>query len=119
MTYIHRDLEPQLQSETPPKAIVLYGSRHIGKKTWVTQLAKTASSVRWFDGDTLTAQNQLQFHSTTDVELTLRQADIIVIDEAQRIQNIGLIRYLSSFFSRNFPKKSLSIIQLPGRRPGP
>ena len=28
-------------------------------------------------------------------------------------------RYLSSFFSRNFPKKSLSIIQLPGRRPGP
>ena len=31
----------------------------------------------------------------------------------------GLGRYLSSFFSRNFPKKSLSIIQLPGRRPGP
>ena len=32
MTYIHRDLEPQLLSETPPKAIVLYGSRHIGKR---------------------------------------------------------------------------------------
>ena len=91
MAFIQRDLEPQLLSETPPKAIVLYGSRHIGKKTLVTQLTKTASSVRWFDGDTLTAQNQLQFNSTTDVELTLRQADIIVIEEAQRIQNIGLI----------------------------
>lgn len=91
MAFIQRDLEPQLLSETPPKAIVLYGSRHIGKKTVVTQLTKTASSVRWFDGDTLTAQNQLQFNSTTDVELTLRQADVIVIEEAQRIQNIGLI----------------------------
>lgn len=91
MAFIQRDLEPQLLSETPPKAIVLYGSRHIGKKTLVTQLTKTASSVRWFDGDTLTAQNQLQFNSTTDVELTLRQADVIVIEEAQRIQNIGLI----------------------------
>lgn len=91
MAFIQRDLEPQLLSETPPKAIVLYGSRHIGKKTLVTQLAKTASSVRWFDGDTLTAQNQLQFNSTTDIELTLRQTDVIIIEEAQRIQNIGLI----------------------------
>lgn len=91
MAFIQRDLEPQLLSETPPKAIVLYGSRHIGKKTLVTQLTKTASSVRWFDGDTLTAQNQLQFNSTTDIELTLRQADVIIIEEAQRIQNIGLI----------------------------
>ena len=33
--------------------------------------------------------------------------------------SMTLTRYLSSFFSRNFPKKSLSIIQLPGRRPGP
>ena len=32
---------------------------------------------------------------------------------------LSQLRYLSSFFSRNFPKKSLSIIQLPGRRPGP
>ena len=111
MTYIHRDLEPQLLSETPPKAIVLYGSRHIGKKTWVTQLAKTASSVRWFDGDTLTAQNQLQFHSTTDVELTLRQADIIVIDEAQRIQNIGLIlkQLVDENIRLNLSKKIVAI----------
>ena len=99
MAFIQRDLEPQLLSETPPKAIVLYGSRHIGKKTLVTQLTKTASSVRWFDGDTLTAQNQLQFNSTTDIELTLRQADVIVIEEAQRIQNIGLI--LKQFVDEN------------------
>ncbi len=91
MAFIERDLEPQLLSEAPPKAIVLYGYRHIGKKTLVTQLAKTASSVRWLHGDTLTAQNQLQFNSTTDVELTLRQVDVIVIDEAQHIQDIGLI----------------------------
>ena len=91
MAYIQRELQPQILSETPPKAIVIVGARQIGKTTLLTELAKTESSVRWFNGDSLESQNQLKFNSTTDVELTLRQADVIVIDEAQRIKDIGLI----------------------------
>ena len=91
MAYIQRELQPQILSETPPKAIVIFGARQIGKTTLLTELAKTESSVRWFNGDSLESQNQLKFNSTTDVELTLRQADVIVIDEAQRIKDIGLI----------------------------
>lgn len=49
------------------------------------------SPVRWFNGDLITDHRQLQFSSSTDVELTLRQADTIIIDEAQRFPNIGLI----------------------------
>ena len=91
MAYIQRELQPQILSETPPKAIVIFGARQIGKTTLLTELSKTESSVRWFNGDSLESQNQLKFNSTTDVELTLRQADVIVIDEAQRIKDIGLI----------------------------
>lgn len=51
MAYIQRELQPQILSETPPKAIVIFGARQIGKTTLLTELAKTESSVRWFNGD--------------------------------------------------------------------
>ncbi len=91
MPYIQRELQPQIISETPPKAVVILGARQIGKTTLVSELSLHEKSVRWFNGDLNTDHRLLQFSSTTDVELTLRQADTIVIDEAQRFPNIGLI----------------------------
>ena len=91
MPYIQRELQPQIISETPPKAVVIFGARQIGKTTLVSELSLHEKSVRWFNGDLSTDHRLLQFSSTTDVELTLRQADTIVIDEAQRFPNIGLI----------------------------
>lgn len=91
MPYIQRELQPQITRETPPKAVVIFGSRQIGKTTLLTELSQYEKSVRWFNGDLITDHRQLQFSSSTDVELTLRQADTIIIDEAQRFPNIGLI----------------------------
>lgn len=91
MPYIQRELQPQITSETPPKAVVIFGARQIGKTTLLTELSQYEKSVRWFNGDLITDHRQLQFSSSTDVELTLRQADTIIIDEAQRFPNIGLI----------------------------
>lgn len=91
MPYIQRELQPQIISETPPKAVVILGARQIGKTTLLSELSLHEKSVRWFNGDLSTDHRLLQFSSTTDVELTLRQADTIVIDEAQRFPNIGLI----------------------------
>lgn len=91
MPYIQRELQPQITRETPPKAVVIFGARQIGKTTLLTELSQYEKSVRWFNGDLLTDHRQLQFSSSTDVELTLRQADTIIIDEAQRFPNIGLI----------------------------
>ena len=91
MPYIQRELQPQIISETPPKAVVILGARKIGKTTLLSELSLHDKSVRWFNGDLSTDHRLLQFSSTTDVELTLRQADTIVIDEAQRFPNIGLI----------------------------
>ena len=91
MPYIQRELQPQIICETPPKAVVILGARQIGKTTLLSELLLHEKSVRWFNGDLSTDHRLLQFSSTTDVELTLRQADTIVIDEAQRFPNIGLI----------------------------
>lgn len=91
MPYIQRELQPQITRETPPKAVVIFGTRQIGKTTLLTELSQYEKSVRWFNGDLITDHRQLQFSSSTDVELTLRQADTIIIDEAQRFPNIGLI----------------------------
>lgn len=91
MPYIQRELQPQITRETPPKAVVIFGARQIGKTTLLTELSQYEKSVRWFNGDLITDHRQPQFSSSTDVELTLRQADTIIIDEAQRFPNIGLI----------------------------
>lgn len=91
MPYIQRELQPQIICETPPKAVVIFGARQIGKTTLLSEILLHEKSVRWFNGDLNTDHRLLQFSSTTDVELTLRQADTIVIDEAQRFPNIGLI----------------------------
>lgn len=91
MPYIQRELQPQITRETPPKAVVIFGARQIGKTTLLTELSQYEKSVRWFNGDLITDHRQLQFSSSTDVELTLLQADTIIIDEAQRFPNIGLI----------------------------
>ena len=91
MPYIQRELQPQITRETPPKAVVIFGARQIGKTTLLTELSQYEKSVRWFNGDLITDHRQLQFSSSTDVELTLRQADTSIIDEAQRFPNIGLI----------------------------
>ena len=91
MPYIQRELQPQITRETPPKAVVIFGARQIGKTTLLTELSQYEKSVRWFNGDLITDHRQLQFSSSTDVEHTLRQADTIIIDEAQRFPNIGLI----------------------------
>lgn len=91
MPYIQRELQPQITRETPPKAVVIFGARQIGKTTLLTELSQYEKSVRWFNGDLITDHRQLQFSSSTDVELTLRQADTIIIDEAQRFPNISLI----------------------------
>ena len=91
MPYIQLELQPQITRETPPKAVVIFGARQIGKTTLLTELSQYEKSVRWFNGDLITDHRQLQFSSSTDVELTLRQAETIIIDEAQRFPNIGLI----------------------------
>ena len=91
MPYIQRELQPQITRETPPKAVVIFGARQIGKTTLLTELSQCKHSVPWLNDELIPTQTHLQSSTTTEVDLTLRQADTIIIDEAQRFPNIGLI----------------------------
>lgn len=89
MEYIHRALEDKLNIATP-KAIVVFGPRRAGKTTLLRHMVKD-STVRWYNADRPADVRALDFQSEGDLQSALRQAETLVIDEAQRVPNIGLI----------------------------
>ncbi|GAB4500221.1 MAG: ATP-binding protein [Anaerolineales bacterium] len=73
-----------------PKVILLYGPRQVGKTTLMRRiLAETSLSYLLLNGDDLRAHEVLQ--PNLDKLLALvGNKQLLVIDEAQRIENIGL-----------------------------
>jgi uncharacterized protein len=82
------DLESYIQ---PGKALLIYGPRRVGKTTLVADyLKKTKWKYKLDSGDNIRTQHTL---SSQDFSLILPYAenhDLIVIDEAQNIPNIGI-----------------------------
>ncbi len=90
MSYIQRGIEEVISTQTPPKAVVIFGSRRSGKTTLLQSLTKK-SSVRWFNGDLPEDVASLKADSAGDVLNVLSLAETLVIDEAQRFPDIGII----------------------------
>lgn len=90
MAYIQREIEKAIGNRTPPKAVVLFGPRKSGKTTLLRSLTNQ-SSVRWFNGDFPEDVNALRLDSTADIKNVLSLADSLVIDEAQRFPDIGML----------------------------
>lgn len=90
---IPRDLAAKILPATPPKAVVIYGPRRAGKTTLVKSLlGPEAGQIRLLNADRQADVRVLQsLESAGDIEIFLSSADTIVIDEAQRVPNIGLI----------------------------
>lgn len=90
---IPRDLTAKILPTTPPKAVVIYGPRRAGKTTLVKSLlGPSAGKVRFLNADRIADVRVLQgLESAGDIDVFLQSADTIVIDEAQRVPNIGLI----------------------------
>ena len=86
--YINRKLESELLKDTPPRAVVLFGPRRIGKSTLLEHLTDS-NSTRWFNGDLPGVAQELNFQNQGDVVNALLQAQTIVIDEAHKVPNIG------------------------------
>ncbi|GAA0877819.1 ATP-binding protein [Algoriphagus jejuensis] len=73
------------------KVILLLGPRQVGKTTLVKRLAtQLHSNFLYLNGDELTVQNALQDASLSFLRAYLGESKVVVIDEAQRIQNVGL-----------------------------
>ena len=90
MVLIERSLLPSLLKHKPPKAMVIFGPRRVGKTTLLQQ-ADISQSATWYTGDSVSDIQALNIPSTDDLRNLLLQSDTLVIDEAQRVPDIGLL----------------------------
>lgn len=73
------------------KAILLFGSRQVGKSTLIENVLKeTGQAWIYFNGDEADVREILSNTTSTKLKLLMGDHKIVFIDEAQRIREIGL-----------------------------
>ena len=72
------------------KVIVLTGARQVGKTTLLKQILRQKEGVLWLNGDELQVQNLFANASADRLLSEFGDNKIVILDEAQRIENIGL-----------------------------
>lgn len=88
---IHRTLEHQITSLLgSSKAIVIMGARQVGKSTLLHMILDGRSDVMWMNGDDLDIQQLFSQMTSNRIRAILGNHHILVVDEAQRIPDIGL-----------------------------
>lgn len=88
---IHRQLESEiLKSFNDNKVIVLLGARQVGKTSLLTKITANQENVLWLYGDDADTREYLNNPNATKIKNLIGSHKVLVIDEAQRIENIGL-----------------------------
>ena len=77
-----------LQSD---KAIIVIGARQVGKSTLLKTIFSDTKNVLWLNGDEVDVRNLIGNISSTRLSSIIGDNKYVIIDEAQRIQDIGLI----------------------------
>jgi len=72
------------------KAIILLGARQVGKTTLFKKLASSLDNVLWLNADNFEVQTLFEASSSTRFKSIIKNNKVIIIDEAQRIKNIGI-----------------------------
>ena len=72
------------------KAIAMMGARQVGKSTLLKMMLGNNDKVLWLNGDDLDTQELLRDITSTRLRSVIGENRIVVIDEAQRITDIGL-----------------------------
>ena len=88
---IKRTLEKQINGLLMgEKAIIIMGARQVGKSTLLNTLLSSRDDVLWMNGDDPDIQQLFSQMTSTRIRALLGNYHILVIDEAQRIPDIGL-----------------------------
>jgi uncharacterized protein len=72
------------------KAIIITGPRQVGKTTMLKELTKTMEKVLWLNADEPDVEALFEQPSSSFLKREFGRSKIVVIDEAQRIKNIGI-----------------------------
>ena len=88
---IKRALQSQLEKMIGgKKAITLMGARQVGKSTLLKLMLEHRADVLWLNGDDVDVQDMLSQITSTRFRNIIGNHRMLVIDEAQRISDIGL-----------------------------
>ncbi len=87
---INRLLENNIKEKlNKNKAIIIVGARQTGKTTLLKKLF-TSSDVLWLDADEQDVREIFNQASSTQFKVLFNKYKIIIVDEAQRINDVGL-----------------------------
>ena len=89
---IERLLEKNIKKKLgDAKAIIITGPRQIGKSTLLQQCkSKFKQPIAWWNGDETDYRSLLENATSTKLRSLIGKNKTVIIDEAQRIHNIGL-----------------------------
>ncbi len=88
---IHRILQKELESAYGRrKVITILGPRQVGKSTLLSELATIGTKVRILNCDNEDDRRLLLDKTSTELKNLVEPHDFFLIDEAQRVKNIGL-----------------------------
>ena len=88
---IHRTLEDNIRPLLGGnKAIIIIGARQVGKSTLLNQLLGDNKDTLWMNGDDTDIQDLFKNMSSTRLRALIGNSKYVVIDEAQRIPDIGI-----------------------------
>lgn len=82
-TLLNNDLHKQ-------KALILLGARQVGKTTLLQMLSKEWENVLWLTGDEIETQRLFENMNITRLAAEFAGIKYLIIDEAQRLHNVGL-----------------------------
>jgi len=88
---INRVLEKTIQADFfKGKAILILGTRQVGKTTLLKKIAKNKKNTFWLNADNIEVQSLFKNASSSRLKSIIKNNKIVIIDEAQSIVNIGL-----------------------------
>jgi uncharacterized protein len=91
--YIKRDIQKLIEEWLfRKKVIILYGARQVGKTTLVKEILNKYSSINgYFNCELIPVKQLLERQDITEIKRNIGNLPIVVFDEAQKINQIGLI----------------------------
>lgn len=89
--FIKRDLQQKIESSLfKGKVIVIYGARQTGKTTLVNMIREQFADSLYLNCDEIDIRQRLTDQTSTELAGFLGNRKLVVLDEAQRVENIGL-----------------------------
>lgn len=88
---IYRDIQPHVEKVlSQGQVAIVYGARQTGKTTLAKQVAARYSNPLYLNCDDPTVVTNLTKRSAPELKAYVGNADMVIIDEAQRVENIGI-----------------------------